>query len=87
MRLRWNDREMRNWSDVKAVRIFWFRSCRSKNGDLDGAIEDCDKALEIEENRWYYNVRGKCWIAKGKKQIPVKKRSKQYKAYITGVVL
>lgn len=39
---------------------------RSNNDDLEGAIADCNKALEMKENRWHYNTRGRCWAVKGK---------------------
>lgn len=39
---------------------------RLNNDDIEGAIADCDKALAIKENRWYYNTRGRCWAAKGR---------------------
>lgn len=39
---------------------------KSNNGDIEGAIADCNKALAIKENRWYYNTRGRCWAAKAR---------------------
>lgn len=39
---------------------------KSNNGDIKGAIADCNKALAIKENRWYYNTRRRCWAAKAR---------------------
>lgn len=38
---------------------------RFHRGELEKAMEDCDKAIEIKKNRWYYNTRGNCWLNKG----------------------
>lgn len=34
--------------------------------NIDEAIEDCNKAIAIKKNRWYYNTRGCCWMKKQK---------------------
>ncbi len=54
---------------------------KSKNGDLEGAVADCNKALAMEENRWHYNVRGNCWLKMGKKQ-PDRKEQFEFRALI-----